>query len=134
MSDFAARVELDEPRERGIDERMVRGAAGEEEVGVGSQIEATGLAVAFGELDQELAGVFVAEAVEHLVDLRAPGGVALAFAQKLFQISAARGEAAEIVEILHGQIGLRATRFGAGSERDAAEDAAGVRRRGVVEQ
>ena len=82
-ADFAAGVELDEPGECGIDERMIGGAAGEEEIGVGGQVEAAGFAVTFGELDEELAAVFVAEAVDHLVDLRAPGGVALAFAREV---------------------------------------------------
>ena len=127
--DFATGVELNQPSERGIDERMVGRAASEEKISVGRQVEAARLAVAFGKLNQELAAVFVAEAFEHLIDLRGPGSVALRSFEQLLQISAASGEAAKIVEILHRQIGLLATSFGAASERDAAENAAGVRRR-----
>src|SRR3954462_11302030 len=129
MGDFATRVELNKPRQCGIDKRMVRRATSKEEVRIGGQIEATGFAIAFGKLDEELAAVFFAEPFEHLVDLRAPGGVALTSFQELRQISAAYSEAPEVVEILHRQIGLRAPCFGAGGERDATEDAAGARRR-----
>ena len=131
MSDFAAGIELDEPRECGVDEWVVGGATGEEEVGVGGEVEAACFAIAFGELHEELAFIFVAEAFEHLVDLRTPGSIALRSLEQLLQSSATRSKAAEIVEILHGQIGLRATGFRAVGERDAAENAAGARRCGV---
>ena len=39
VGDFAAGVELNEPFERAVDERMIGIAAGEEEVGVGGQVE-----------------------------------------------------------------------------------------------
>ena len=70
-----------------------------------------------------MAGVVVAEAVDHLTDLRGPGGVALISLEKLLQRAATDGEPAEGVEIFGRRNGHAATGVGAGGERDAAEDA-----------
>ena len=102
MGHFTTRVKLDEPGKCRVDKRMVRSAASEEEIGVGGKVEAARFAVALGKLDEELAAVFVTEAIDHLGDLRTPCRVALASFEKLLQSSAAGCETAKIVEILHG--------------------------------
>jgi hypothetical protein len=50
VGDFAAGVELDEPVEGGIDQRVIGCALGEKEVGVGGQVEPARVAIAFREL------------------------------------------------------------------------------------
>ena len=57
LSGLAAGVKLNEPHERLVGEWMIGIAAGEEEIGVGGEIEAAMLAIAVGELHEELAGV-----------------------------------------------------------------------------
>ena len=44
---------------------MIGVAAGEEEVGVGGEVESARFAIAFGELHEELAGVVGAQAIDH---------------------------------------------------------------------
>src|SRR3954447_22408527 len=124
MRHFATRVKLYEPGKCRVDERMVRRAASEEEICVGRKVEAPCFAVALSKLDEKLAAVFIAEAVDHLGDLRAPCRVALASFEKLLQSSAAGRQTPKIVEILYGQLRLLATRFGTACERDTAENAA----------
>ena len=50
---------------------------------------------------------------------------------EFLQVPATRGELAELIQILRGQVGLGAAGIAAGGERDARENAVGVCRRWV---
>src|SRR4051794_22825551 len=111
MGHLAARVKLNEPGQRRIDERMVGCAAGKEEIGVSGEVEAARFAIFVGKLDEKISGVFIAQAVDHLIDLSGPGGVALRASEELREALAAGSESAEIVDVLRGWLELRAAGF-----------------------
>src|SRR4051812_15493394 len=105
---------------------MIGAALREEKESVGREVESAGFAVAFGELDEQAAGVLGAEAIDHTGDLASPGGVAFGALDELLHMAAASGEFAESFEVLRGQVGLRSAGVAAGGERDAAENAASI--------
>ena len=128
LGGFAARVELDQPDERSIDERMIGAALGEEEVRIGSQIEAARVAIALRKLHEELSSIFRVQAFDHAGNLARPKGVAFGPLDQLLHVPAARGQLAKHFEILRRQVGLRSAGITARSECDAAENPAGIAR------
>ena len=55
-----------------IDERMIGAALGEEEVGIGSQVEAARVAIAIRKLHEKLTSIFRVEAFNHAGNLASP--------------------------------------------------------------
>ena len=97
---FAARVELHEPGERRFDERMLGPAAGERRISVGRQIELPGRAVTLGEFEQQFAGARRIEIVGEIRHLPGPSRVALRPLDEHPHLPAARGEAAQLVDVV----------------------------------
>ena len=94
---FTATVELHEPRQGLVNERMIGIATGEQIVSVGGEVEAARFAITFGELHEKLAAVFGAEAIDHGGNLAGPGSIAFGAFHQLLQMAAFRGELAERV-------------------------------------
>ena len=91
LGHFAARVIMDQPIERLVDEPVIGVSPREHEIGVRRQVEAAGFTIAIGKLGQQFAGVIRIQAVDHARYLTSPSCAGFGAAKQFLQMAASRG-------------------------------------------